>query len=433
MMEKTIWTEELRRYPALNKDIETEVLVIGGGMCGILCAYRLAKSGKRVVLVEAERIGSGRTRKTTAVITALQDALYSKLKKKIGTDNTRLFLEANLEAVEEYKKMAREYDFDFEEVSSYKYATKDKKILLKELDVLSELGYSARFVDALAYPFAIEGAIEFPKQGQMNPMKLIQNLIPFFEIYEDTRIRNIRNTTAFTEKHKIQAQHIIVATGYPFLKFRGFYFTKLIQNKSYVAVIPRDTGDEQGNAIGLDPADLYFRSYKDYLIIGGNDQKTGRYRQGFFPLLQHISKYYPDKEVQYLWVNQDCVSLDEMPYIGRYAKKNVYVATGFNLWGMTGSMLASMVLADRICGKENRYEKLFSPKRKMLPLPLLANLGGAIAGMLQPTVKRCGHLGCGLFWNEKEKVYECSCHGSKYDKSGKLLFNPAQKDKAYKK
>lgn len=433
MMEKTIWTEELRRYPALNKDIETEVLVIGGGICGILCAYRLAKSGKRVVLVEAERIGSERTRKTTAVVTALQDALYSKLKKKIGTDNTRLFLEANLEAVEEYKKMAREYDFDFEEVSSYKYATKDKKILLKELDVLSELGYSARFVDALAYPFAIEGAIEFPKQGQMNPMKLIQNLIPFFEIYEDTRIRDIRNTTAFTEKHKIQAQHIIVATGYPFLKFRGFYFTKLIQNKSYVAVIPRDTSDEQGNAIGLDPADLYFRSYKDYLIIGGNDQKTGRYRQGFFPLLQHISKYFPDKEVQYLWVNQDCVSLDEMPYIGRYAKKNVYVATGFNLWGMTGSMLASMVLADRICGKENRYEKLFSPKRKMLPLPLLANLGGAIARMLQPTVKRCGHLGCGLFWNEKEKVYECSCHGSKYDKSGKLLFNPAQRDKAYKK
>ena len=96
MMEKTIWTEELRRYLALNKDIETEVLVIGGGICGILCAYRLAKSGKRVVLVEAERIGSERTRKTTAVITALQDALYSKLKKKIGTDNTRLFLELSL-------------------------------------------------------------------------------------------------------------------------------------------------------------------------------------------------------------------------------------------------------------------------------------------------------------------------------------------------
>lgn len=420
-MHKTIWQEDkLDSFDSLQENIETEVLVIGGGICGILTAYYLSEKFE-VVLVEANKIASSRTGKTTAVITALQDALYNDLIRKLGKSFAKKYLNASLEAIEEYAKLSSIYDFDFERVNSYKYFKNQKYKLEKEYTAIQELGYSPIIED--------DYALCFPNQAQMNPLKLISDLIKHFKIYENTKIVKIKNQTAYTDQYQIKAQHIVVATGYPFLKLKGLYPLKLTQKKSYVAVVEDIKSDKDFNAIGCEEGDLYFRTYKNKLFIGGNDQKTGNTIAGFTPVLRYIEKNYSEHKISFQWVNQDCITLDSLPYIGKYFKhQDIFVATGFNFWGMTGTMIAAHVITDAILKRNNPYAGLFSPNRRSPLLPLLENVGTAFMNLLKPK-KRCTHLGCALYYNKEEEVYECPCHGSKYDKNGNVIYNPSNKNK----
>ena len=124
------------------------------------------------------------------------------------------------------------------------------------------------------------------------------------------------------------------------------------------------------------------------------------------------------------------MTLDAMPYIGQYSKNtpNLYVATGFNKWGMTSSMVSAMVLCDRVRDIKNPYEEIFSPSRSILHPQLLVNCGETLLNFVHPTIKRCPHLGCALKWNPYEHTWDCSCHGSRFTEKGKIIDNPATKD-----
>lgn len=427
-MSISIWDDSIvENYDRLYVDKETDVLVIGGGICGLLCAYRLNLAGKRVILVEQNKIASGKTRKTTASITALQDVMYHKLIKSIGYDKAKLYFEANLMAVEEYKRLSNKLDFDFEEVASYKYSLCEIDEIIDEVNTIKDFGYEAEFCKSINLPIKITGAIELKKQGQMNPLKLINSLIKHLEIYEKTKIVKIDEHIAYTDNgNKIYAKNIVVCTGYPFLKLKGLFPLKQYQEKSYVVAIKSDK-KICGNVIGLKKEDLYFRNYKDYLIIGGNQIRTGKKNDGYDMIVDFISINGDDK-IEYRWINQDCITLDQIPYIGKYGYlDDTYVATGFNLWGMTGAMISSIVICDYILKKHNRYFELFNPNRTMNMVNTIKNIGSATKGLLTPKLKRCSHLGCALNWNEKDNVYECPCHGSLYDKDGNVIDGPAIK------
>ena len=117
-----LWeNEKTPDYPALPGDLETGVLVIGGGMAGVLCAYRLTQAGADCVLVEGDMPGNGTTRGTTAVLTAQHDTLYSDLVRKRGEATARRYLLANLRAVEQFSELAQEFPCDFETKPSYMY------------------------------------------------------------------------------------------------------------------------------------------------------------------------------------------------------------------------------------------------------------------------------------------------------------------------
>lgn len=122
--------------------------------------------------------------------------------------------------------------------------------------------------------------------------------------------------------------------------------------------------------------------------------------------------------------------MDGIPYIGRYYKgnPNLYVATGYNKWGMTGSMVAALLLTDMITGKENPYEKVFSPSRSIWKPQLFLNGLESCKNLLKPTAPRCAHLGCALAWNEREHTWDCPCHGSRYDEEGRCIENPSKKN-----
>lgn len=419
-------------FKKLDSNLDTDVLVVGGGICGILCAYRLHKQGLKVVLVEKNKIGMQRTKNSTAVATALQDLLYFDTIKKIGIDEAKAYIDLSHKAIIEYEILSKEFSFDFEKLSSYKYFN-DNEVLNKEIFAIKSLGYKPKKLEKIPYIDGIAGAIELQNQAQFNPLKLIYSLSKELQIYEDTEIVKVEPNLAFTKNNNfIFAKNIIITTGYPLYRLKGLFALKLTQKKSYVAAIRNDNQNIAINAIGDNEKDIYYRTYKDFLLIGGNDLKTGEFNEGFKPVYSFIENNFPNSEIIYKWINQDTVSLDGLPYIGKY-KRNIYIATGFNLWGMTNSMISAMLISDMILKRRNRYKNFFIINRKMVKKTLLINIKNAVINLFKFGKKRCNHLGCSLKYNSEEKTYECPCHGSKYDENLNSIYNPGKDNNKTKK
>lgn len=172
---------------------------------------------------------------------------------------------------------------------------------------------------------------------------------------------------------------------------------------------------------------LSFRNHKNLLLLGGGGHRTGHKGGNRNELRAFANKVYPHATEQYCWAAQDCMSLDDVPYIGRYSKSTdkLYVATGFNKWGMTGAMTAAMLLSDMLLGKQNDCAEVFDPSRSILKPQLLVNSFEATKSLLTISKKRCPHLGCALKYNHAEHSWDCPCHGSRFAENGKVLDNPA--------
>lgn len=427
----SIWndTSTLPSFPALMQDETHEVCIIGGGMAGILCAYFLHIAGVDCLLCEADTIGSGTTAGTTAVISAQHDTFYGTLMKKKGYTNARLYLEANLHAVNAFKEIAQDVSCDFSEIPACIFSRKSGSLIDDEVKALHSLGYNARQKSEIPLPIAVRGAVEFPDQAQFHPLKFLAEIAKDLPIREHTRIVSINKNEAFTAHHKITAKHLIITTHFPFLNTCGLYFAKLHQRRSYVLAL-KGAAVTPGSYVEYEKNGLYFRSHNEYLLVGGGDHRTGKAACNYEPLRDFADTYYPDAGESYAWSAQDCISLDGVPYIGPYSniQPNLYVASGFNEWGMTSSMVAAQILTDTILGRENKYAAVFSPDRSMLTGKLFINLGVSIAGLLTPSKKRCPHLGCALKWNACEHTWDCPCHGSRFTADGKLICNPATGD-----
>lgn len=431
MKEKSIWLENVtnRDFSKLDKDIKCGVLIIGGGIVGILAAYELEKRKIDYVLVEQNKIGYGTSKDTTAFITAQHETLYQDLIRYKGKKAAKEYLDLNLKAIDKYKELSKVYDFDFKECDSCLFSTRSKEVILREKEALDKLDYKTEIIDKLPLDLKIKAGIKFKNQATINPYKLITKLSSSLNIYENTKIRKIRGHKAITVDGKIISfDKVIIATHYPIANVRGLYFTKLTQTRSYVVACKNE--DIKDTFCSIDENGLYFRSYKDYLIIGGDDRETKyRCKNEFYKQIKYL---YKDIEIEYRWSGEDCSSLDGIPYIGRFSlfKKDYYLASGFNLWGFTWAMASSFILADLIENKNNY--RVCNPLRNFINKNWFINVGNAIKNLLAFRKPRCKHLGCALNYNKYEKVYECPCHGSRYDKEGNILDGPTLK-KLYKR
>lgn len=416
-------------FKSLKQDIKTEVLIIGGGMAGVLCAYMLDKSGIPYVLVEAQSICSGITKNTTAKITSQHGLIYDKLIREFDIERAKQYLSANETALSEYRSLCRNIDCDFEEKTSYVYSLDNREKIEKEITALEKLGAHAEFVDKLELPFSVAGAVKFPNQAQFNPLKFISAISKGLNIYEHTPVRELIGTTAITDHGKITANNIIVVTHFPFLNKHGSYFLKMYQHRSYVIAL-ENAPNVDGIYIDGAQNGLSFRNYQNLLLIGGGGHRTGKKGGNWRELRDFARRYYPNAKEKYYWATQDCMTLDGVPYIGAYSSStsNLYVATGFNKWGMTSSMVSAMILRDLVQGKQNQYAQVFSPSRTILRPQLAVNAFEAAVNLLIPTTKRCPHLGCALKWNPLEHTWDCPCHGSRFTEDGRLIDNPATGD-----
>ena len=220
-----------------------------------------------------------------------------------------------------------------------------------------------------------------------------------------------------------------MTTHFPFLNKHGSYFLKLYQHRSYVIAL-KNAPDVGGMYLDEAQAGMSFRNYEDLLLVGGGGHRTGKKGGAWQELRNFARRYYPQDDEQYHWAAQDCMSLDGVPYIGPYSASttDLYVATGFNKWGMTTSMVSAEILSDLVQGRENPYAEVFSPSRSIFHPQLAVNGFEAVVNLLTPTARRCPHMGCALKWNAVEHSWDCPCHGSRFTCDGKLIDNPATGD-----
>lgn len=428
---RSLWkaTASLPEFPELVGDVRTDVLIVGGGIAGILTAYLLHEKGVRYVLVEKGRICSGTTGNTTAKITFQHGLIYDKILKSDGTEAARKYLAANRAAFDKYAELCGKTDCDYEIKDNYVYSTDDRRKLEKEVEALEKIGYIADLCENVPLPVKTVGAVKFPDQAQFNPLKFLSSVAEGLNIYENTFVREMRGNTAVTDKGKIHADTVIAATHFPFINKHGSYFLKLYQHRSYVIAL-ENAQDVNGMYVDECDTGLSFRNYEGLLLLGGGGHRTGKKGGNWAELRAFAAKKYPDSREKHFWATQDCMSLDGIPYIGRYSAKThgFYVASGFNKWGMTGSMTAAMLLSDMILGKRNGFASVFDPSRSIVKPQLFINGAEAVCNLLTPSKKRCPHLGCALKWNEAERSWDCPCHGSRFTEHGRVLDNPANGD-----
>jgi len=427
-MLNSIWAQNsnLPSFGRLEHDIKTDVLIVGGGMAGILCAYMLHKAGIQYTLIEADTVCSGVSRNTTAKITSQHGLAYHKLLKNFGEEKALLYLQSNQEAVQKYKDICSNISCNFQVKDNYVYTTDRPDKIDKELSALSCIGYNAEFRSVLPIPLEIEGAVCFKDQAQFNPLDFVAAISKDLNIYENTTAQAFKGHTVITEEAKITTSKIIVATHFPIINKHGSYFLKMYQHRSYVLAL-ENAADLDGMYVDEKDTGLSFRNYNDLLLLGGGGHRTGKQGGNWTELAAFALANYPKAREICRWATQDCMSLDSIPYIGQYSKNtpDLYVATGFNKWGMSSSMVSALLLCDMILEKDNAYAELYSPSRSMMHPQLALNALESTARLLTPSKHRCPHMGCALKWNRHERSWDCPCHGSRFDESGILLDNPS--------
>lgn len=428
---KSLWNEYGNRpaFPTLENDIKTDVLIIGGGIAGILTAHFLQEKGVPYVLVEKGKICSGTTGNTTAKITFQHGLIYNKILRSEGIEKAKIYLQGNKMAFEKYSELCRNIDCDYEIKDNYVYSRDDRKKLEEEMNALSKIGYNAVLKENLPLPIDTVGAVCFEDQAQFHPLKFLFSIAKDLNIYEDTFVREMIDKTAVTDRGKIYADKVIVATHFPFINKHGSYFLKLYQQRSYVIAL-ENAQNVDGMFIDQCKTGFSFRNYGNFLLLGGGGHRTGKRGGNWNRLREFAEKNYPNAAEKYFWAAQDCMSLDHIPYIGEYSKNttNLYTASGFNKWGMTGAMLSAMLLTDMVCGEKSDFAEVFSPSRNMIKPQLFMNGFETAQNLLTISKKRCPHMGCALKWNPDEHSWDCACHGSRFSEDGKVLDNPANGD-----
>lgn len=446
-MSDSIWskTTKLPSRKALAQSPETETAVIGTGMAGILTAYFLKQAGRDAIVLEADATASGQTKNTTAKITSQHGKIYSRLIKDFGVEKATLYARANEEAIAEFARIIEEKNISchFEKLPAYLYSTADENTLRKEADAAALCGISAYFTDRINLPFDVTGAVCFENQAQFHPLEFLKAISEDLTIYENTRVLSVNGHTITTNRGTILAKHIVFATHYPFADVPGFYFLRQHQKRSYVLAL-KNVEKIQGMYYSIDKNGLSLRMEGDTLLVGGGSHRTGKTEadSGYSFLRRAAQKYFPGHQEIACWSAQDCMPHDGLPFIGKYSilRPYWYVETGFQKWGMTTSMTAARLICDKICGKDNPYERLFSPQRLHIKAgfpAFIEDVGTSIAGLWKGFFQRfatknspaapgrCAHMGCKLEWNGQTQSWDCPCHGSRFDVKGNLIDNPA--------
>ena len=474
-------------YPTLDEDIKVDIAIVGGGIVGITTAYMLSKQGINAVILEADHILQGTTGHTTAKITSQHELIYNKIINQMSEEYGKQYADANETAIRTIEKIICENNIecDFFPQSAYAFTQDDKYVnkISDEVKAASSLGINATYVEEIPFSIPIKAAVRFDNQAQFHPLKFLLPLAQILkdrgiQIFEQSRVVDIEengNYTLYTKQgKKVIAEKVIIASHYPFYNKHGLYFGRIYVERSYALAIKAKEKYPGGMYISVEEPARSLRSQiteqGELIIVGGDHHKTGQGEDTIlhYKALQDFANtVFSVEDLPYRWSTQDCMTLDNVPYVGHFTSKtpNLYIATGFGKWGMTNSIASAMILTDLIIKGDSPWKDVYNPSRQTITASaknfVVENLNVAkelIGGKISPTPSNvdlkpgegkvielhgqkagayrdeqgtlhivdatCTHMGCELSWNSAEKTWDCPCHASRFTYEGDIVEGP---------
>ncbi|WP_240197114.1 FAD-dependent oxidoreductase [Nonomuraea lactucae] len=478
-------------YPLPAADVQVDVAVVGGGIAGLSTAWELARGGRSVAVLEADRIAAGVTGYTTAKLSALHTLVYADIRSSRGADAARLYATSQQQAIEHLARTAGELgiDCELERLPAFTYVESADQVqrVKEEAEAATSAGLPASFVTGTGLPFPIAGAVRVERQAQFHPRRYLLGLAGAVVaggsvIHERTRVVGLdegepcRLTTEAGST--VTAADVVVTTHYPVFD-RALLFARLVPHRELVVAAPIPA-DHDPNGMYITQADNirsvrtapYTEGRRLLIVTGesftpGAGGVSGRYDR----LIAWTRQRFGVKEIAYRWAAQDNRTTDGIPYVGRLhpVAKHVYVAGGFGGWGMSNGVMSGLLLAALIAGEPVPWAGLYDPRR-LHPLreaaPVLkaqAKAAGHFIGdrlrsradsvddiapgagaVVRVNGERCAvyrdeggtphalsatctHLGCIVAFNDAELAWECPCHGSRFATDGSVIQGPANR------
>jgi glycine/D-amino acid oxidase-like deaminating enzyme/nitrite reductase/ring-hydroxylating ferredoxin subunit len=479
-------------YPKLGEDRQFDVVVIGGGIAGLTTALLLKRQGATVAVLESDRVCSGVTGYTTAKVSVLHGAMYSRLEEKHGPHVAATYARANVAGLELVASLVDELGIacDFERHTAYTYTEGEDSLetIHAEVEAAQLAGLPARFTTDTDLPFPVAGAVELGDQALFHPRKYCLALAAAIvgegsQVFESTRATDVSDGEAVEVTtqagHKVMAGNVVVATHLPFLD-RGLYFVRTAPYRSYATAVRLRGRAPRGMYLSIDQPSRSLRPIAGFgenlLLVGGEGHKTGQdidTRLRYEALEAWSADRFKGSVTTHRWSAQDYMPADDLPYIGRLwaGSHRLWTATGFQKWGMTNGTAAALILVDLLNGKENPWAATFDslrvdldgsaekvvaenadvarqfvgerlatlspPDAETLAMGEggLVSLGGRKVaayrdreGELHAVTAACSHLGCLVSFNTAEVTWDCPCHGSRFDVDGQVIAGPAVRD-----
>lgn len=483
-------------YPALEKDIEVDVVIIGGGITGITAANQLLKAGKKVAIVEAEQIGSGTTAYSTGNLYIPVQPFYQSIFSKFDLETAKTIAHSRKFAIDYIESQIQEKKIEcqFHRRPWYAYSNQEERISLdKEVELFKKMQIDIDYTTSLPFPLKYKKAVVMPNQARFNPLQYVLSMAEDLhknecQLFENTRVLDINeeeeHCTISTQNAKIKAQKVFIATHTPIGINNTHIFTA--PYRSYVlAVTLTDKLYPEGHVWDLDKnshsicTHAISEAEPELLMVAGSHHKTGQginMEQHYQELRSFLQEHFAVEKVVYHWSAQHYHSADNVPYIGSASRssKHTYMATGYFADGLVYGTLAGIIISDLITKTVNPLADTYQSKRVDLvastsflikenfnvflqylkDYPLCSSKDynklscgeGAVFEIngekcavsrdknnnLHSVSAVCTHMKGIVAWNNAEQTWDCPCHGSRFTTEGKVIEGPATNDLPHK-
>jgi glycine/D-amino acid oxidase-like deaminating enzyme/nitrite reductase/ring-hydroxylating ferredoxin subunit len=472
-------------YPVLTSDLNTDIVIVGGGITGLTCALQLAEAGKNVIVLEAMKIGLGTTGNSTGNLYASVDDHLCELKKKWDVDVVKKVVQSRIAAINKIEEIVNRFQIncDFTRTGFHHFlenpSDKLEQFLEKEYEIMQECGLNPVLDIDASLPFEVKKVLTIPGQAQFHPLNyvrgLAQNLPRNCQVFENSPVVDYdeEKGTVSTARFTVKASAIVLATHVP----KGVFAVQTVLGPY------REFGVAARLASGEMPAGIYWgieqpkhsvrrvlHGNNNYVMVIGDKFKTG-HPENTFEYVDKLEKYLHERfdvsEITHIWGGQQYKPADGLPYMGRHSDR-LYYMTGFSTDGLVYGTLGALIVSDEILNRPNPWTGLYMADRhtplksakdfikenadnlvtyiKDIPWKVDAKKleeikpgegkiiqedGEKLAvyrdldGNLEVVSAVCTHMKCIVNWNTGEKTWDCPCHGSRFKTNGEVIEGPA--------